>query len=164
MEYKGYRVTFVQNFTDIDDKMIQRAKEEGTTVRELGEHYIAEYFRDADRLGIRRADHYPRATEHIDDIIAFIRVLVDKGLAYPAGEDVYYDTAAFPSYGKLSGQSLEIWRRVPGWTSTKERKIPWILHCGKAKSRESRPGTAPGVPEGRAGILNAPPWPPNTWE
>ncbi len=107
MEYKGYRVTFVQNFTDIDDKMIQRAKEEGTTVRELGEHYIAEYFRDADRLGIRRADHYPRATEHIDDIIAFIRVLVDKGLAYPAGEDVYYDTAAFPSYGKLSGQSLE---------------------------------------------------------
>ena len=107
MEYKGYRVTFVQNFTDIDDKMIQRAKEEGTTVKELGERFIAEYFRDADRLGIRRADYYPKATEHIDDIIGFIRVLMEKGLAYQAGNDVYYDTAAFPSYGKLSGQSLE---------------------------------------------------------
>jgi cysteinyl-tRNA synthetase len=107
MEYKGYKVTFVQNFTDIDDKMIQRAKEEDTTVKELGERFIAEYFRDADRLGIRHADYHPRATEHIDDIIAFIRRLIDKGLAYQAGNDVYYDTAAFDSYGKLSGQNLE---------------------------------------------------------
>jgi cysteinyl-tRNA synthetase len=107
MEYKGYKVTFVQNFTDIDDKMIQRAYEEGITVKELGEQFIAEYFKDADALGIRRADYHPKATEHIDDIIVFIQKLIDKGLAYQAGNDVYYDTAAFEAYGKLSGQNLE---------------------------------------------------------
>jgi cysteinyl-tRNA synthetase len=107
LEYKGYKVTFVQNFTDIDDKMIQRAKEEGITVKELGERFIAEYFKDADGLGIRRADVHPKATEHIDDIIVFIRTLIDKGLAYQVDQDVYYDTAAFEEYGKLSGQSLE---------------------------------------------------------
>lgn len=107
MEYKGYKVTFVQNFTDIDDKMIQRAKEEGITVKELAEKFIEEYFKDADALGIRRADYHPRATEHIDDIIEFIQKLMDKGLAYQAGNDVYFDTSAYEDYGKLSGQSLE---------------------------------------------------------
>jgi cysteinyl-tRNA synthetase len=107
MEYKGYKVTFVQNFTDIDDKMILRAKEEGITVKELAEKYIEEYFTDADALGIQRADVHPKATEHIDDIIVFIEQLIEKGLAYQAGEDVYYDTAAFEEYGKLSGQNLE---------------------------------------------------------
>jgi cysteinyl-tRNA synthetase len=107
MEYKGYKVTFVQNFTDIDDKMILRAKEEGVTVKELAEKYIEEYFIDADALGIRRASVHPKATEHIEDIIRFIQQLLDKGLAYQAGRDVYYDTAAFEEYGKLSGQNLE---------------------------------------------------------
>ncbi|NLC44807.1 MAG: cysteine--tRNA ligase, partial [Clostridiales bacterium] len=107
LEYKGYKVTFVQNFTDIDDKMIQRAKEEGTTVKELGERFIAEYYKDADELGIRRADVHPKATEHIEEIIVFIQRLVDKGLAYQVGNDVYYDTTAFEEYGKLSGQSIE---------------------------------------------------------
>ena len=105
MEYKGYKVTY--NFTDIDDKMILRAKEEGITVKELAEKYIEEYFTDADALGIQRADVHPKATEHIDDIIVFIEQLIEKGLAYQAGEDVYYDTAAFEEYGKLSGQNLE---------------------------------------------------------
>jgi cysteinyl-tRNA synthetase len=107
MEYKGYKVTFVQNFTDIDDKMIMRAKEEGTTVKELADRFIEEYFKDADGLGIRRADYHPKATDHIDDIIEFIKKLISKGLAYQAGSDVYFDTAAFDSYGKLSGQNLE---------------------------------------------------------
>ncbi|HHY81215.1 MAG TPA: cysteine--tRNA ligase [Clostridiales bacterium] len=107
MEYKGYKVTFVQNFTDIDDKMIQRANEEGITVKELGERFIAEYFIDADKLGIKRADVHPKATDHIDDIIEFIKKLMDKGLAYQAGNDVYYNTMAFEGYGKLSGQNLE---------------------------------------------------------
>jgi len=107
MEYKGYKVTFVQNFTDIDDKMIQRAKEEGITVRELADKFIEEYFKDADALGIRRADYHPRATEHIDDIIEFIKKLIDKGMAYQSGGDVYFDTTAFEDYGKLSGQNLE---------------------------------------------------------
>ena len=107
MEHKGYKVTFVQNFTDIDDKMIQRAKEEGLTVQELAEKFIAEYFVDADGLGIRRADFHPKATEHIDDIIAFVQKLMDKGLAYQAGSDVYFDTGAYEGYGRLSGQNLE---------------------------------------------------------
>ncbi len=107
MEYKGYRVNFVQNFTDIDDKMILKANEEGITVRELGERFIEEYFKDADKLGIRRATHHPRATEHISDIIVFIQKLIDKGLAYVSDGDVYYDTAAYDDYGKLSGQQLE---------------------------------------------------------
>lgn len=106
MEYKGFKVTFVQNFTDIDDKMILKAKEEGITVQELGERFIAEYYKDADALGIRRATHHPKATEHISGIILFIEKLLDKGLAYTAVGDVYYDTGAFAEYGKLSGQQL----------------------------------------------------------
>ena len=75
LEYKGYKVCFVQNFTDIDDRMIQRAKEEGSTVKDLAERFINEYYHDADELGIRRADVHPRATEHIDEIIVFIQKL-----------------------------------------------------------------------------------------
>ncbi len=107
MEYKGYKVTFVQNFTDIDDKMIQRANEEGITVKELAERYIEEYFKDADALGIRRATYHPKATEHIEEIIDIIQRLIDKGLAYEVNGDVYYDVEAFKDYGKLSGQNLE---------------------------------------------------------
>ncbi|NLX71253.1 MAG: cysteine--tRNA ligase [Clostridiales bacterium] len=107
MEYKGYKVIFVQNFTDIDDKMINRANEEGITVKELGDRFIEEYFKDADALGIRRATFHPRATEHIDDMIAFIQKLIDKGMAYEVDGDVYFDTSASMTYGKLSGQRLE---------------------------------------------------------
>ncbi|MDR3051832.1 MAG: cysteine--tRNA ligase [Oscillospiraceae bacterium] len=107
LERQGYRVTFVQNFTDIDDKMIRRANEEGVSVRELGERFIAEYYKDADALGIRRATVNPKATEHIPEIIAMIEKLVRKGLAYAAQGDVYFDTQAFPGYGKLCGQNLE---------------------------------------------------------
>ena len=107
-EYKGYEVTFVQNFTDIDDKMIRRANEEGISVKELGERFIDEYYKDADALGVERATVNPKATEHIPEIIAMIKKLEEKGLAYacPNG-DVYYNTQAFPGYGKLCGQNLE---------------------------------------------------------
>ena len=107
-EYKGYMVTFVQNFTDIDDKMIRRANEEGITVKELGERFISEYYKDADALGIERATVNPKATEHIAEIIALIQRLEKKGLAYacPNG-DVYYNTQGFASYGKLCGQNLD---------------------------------------------------------
>ena len=107
-EYKGYEVKFVQNFTDIDDKMIKRANEEGITVKELGERFIKEYYQDADALNIERATVNPKATEHIPEIIGIIEKLIDKGMAYacPNG-DVYYNTQAFAGYGKLSGQNLE---------------------------------------------------------
>ena len=107
LEHKGYEVTFVQNFTDIDDKMIKRANEEGITVKELGERFIAEYFKDAQALGIRPATVHPKATEHIPQIIALVQRLIDNGHAYAVNGDVYYRVSSFPGYGKLSGQSVE---------------------------------------------------------
>ena len=107
LEWRGYDVTFVQNFTDIDDKMIRRANEEGTTVKELGERFIAEYLKDAKALGVRPATVHPKATEHIPEIIALVQKLIDKGLAYVSRDGVYFDTEKFPGYGKLSGQNLE---------------------------------------------------------
>ena len=107
LEYRGFKVTFVQNFTDIDDKMIRRANQEGITVKELGDHFIEEYYKDASALGIRPATVHPRATEHIGDIIKLIRRLEKNGLTYTVNGDVYYDTKAFPGYGKLSGQNMD---------------------------------------------------------
>ncbi len=108
LEREGYDVTFVQNFTDIDDKMIRRANEEGITVPELAERFIAAYWEDAKALGIRPATVHPRATEHIPEIISLISRLIENGHAYasPTG-DVYYRVSAFPGYGKLSGQRTE---------------------------------------------------------
>ncbi len=104
----GYDVTFVQNFTDIDDKLIRRANEEGTTVPEIAEKYIKEYYTDAEGLGVEKADVHPRATKHIGEIIAMIKKLESKGYAYKTDNgDVYFDTQAFSGYGKLSGQNLE---------------------------------------------------------
>ncbi|HPY36859.1 MAG TPA: class I tRNA ligase family protein, partial [Clostridia bacterium] len=101
-EYRGYEVTFIQNFTDIDDKMIRRANEEGITVRELSERFIREYYIDADALGVRRATKNPRATEHIDDIIEIVKALLEKGHAYVTEDnDVYFSVRSFPAYGRL---------------------------------------------------------------
>ena len=108
LEHKGYEVKFVQNFTDIDDKMIRRANEEGITVKELGERFIAEYYKDADALGIERATVNPKATEHIPEIIDIIQKLEAKGLAYAVDNgDVYYNTKGFHGYGKLCGQCMD---------------------------------------------------------
>lgn len=107
LEYSGYKVKFVQNFTDIDDKMINKANELGITVRELADKYIAEYFKDAEGLGIHRATVHPRATENIDAIIEIISKLVESGYAYNVDGDVYYSTKKFSEYGKLSHQPLE---------------------------------------------------------
>ncbi|MBR2521159.1 MAG: cysteine--tRNA ligase [Oscillospiraceae bacterium] len=105
--YKGYKVTFVQNFTDVDDKIIRRANEEGISCEEVAEKYIEEYFKDADALGVRRADIHPKATENIPQIIDMVSTLVDKGFAYVAGQDVYFRTRAFKNYGNLSHQPLD---------------------------------------------------------
>ncbi len=107
LEYRGYEVTFVQNFTDIDDKMIRKANEEGVTVKEIADRYIQEYFVDAKSLGIRPATVHPRATEHMPQIIAMIQKLMDNGLAYESKGDVYFRVRAFPAYGRLCGQNLE---------------------------------------------------------
>lgn len=107
LEYQGYKVTFVQNFTDIDDKMIKRANEEGITVKELGERFIAEYFKDAQAIGIHKATIHPKATENIDAIINVVKKLVDNGYAYDVDGNVYFSTKKFNEYGKLSKQPLE---------------------------------------------------------
>lgn len=107
LEYRGYKVTFVQNFTDIDDKMIKRAAEENTTVAALAERFIDAYYQDADALGIRHADVAPRATENIGEIIALIEKLIENGHAYESDGDVYFATRSLKDYGKLSGYDID---------------------------------------------------------
>ena len=107
LAYRGYAVTFVQNYTDIDDKMIKRAAELGITVDELGERYIRAYEEDAATLGIRLPDQQPRATQHMEQIITLIQQLMEQGIAYDVDGDVYYHVQSFPSYGKLSHQPLQ---------------------------------------------------------
>ena len=107
LEYRGYEVTFVQNFTDVDDKIIKRANEEGITSEEVAKKYIAEYFTDAHALGVREATVHPKATENIQQIIDIITTLIDKGYAYEVNGDVYYRTLKFKDYGKLSHQPIE---------------------------------------------------------
>lgn len=107
LEYRGYKVTFVQNFTDIDDKVIKKANEEGVTYDEIAKRYIDEYFIDAKGLGVRPATVHPLATDNIDTIIEIVSELVDKGFAYTADGDVYFRTKAFAQYGKLSHMPIE---------------------------------------------------------
>lgn len=108
MEYRGLKVNFVQNFTDIDDKIIRRANEEGTDYKTVSEKYIEEFWKDAKGMNIREATVHPKATENIDEIISIIETLVEKGFAYPVENgDVYFSPKKFNEYGKLSHQPLE---------------------------------------------------------
>ena len=107
LEFKGYRVQYVQNFTDVDDKMINRANKEGITIGQLAERFIAEYYHDADGLNIKRATYNPKATENIEAIIAMISTLIEKGHAYESDGSVYFRVRSFREYGKLFKQSIE---------------------------------------------------------
>ncbi len=107
LAYRGYRVTHVQNFTDIEDRIIETAREEKTTIEALAARYIDRFLREMDRLGVVRADHYPRATEAVPKMIEIIEALVRRGLAYVADGDVFFRVSAFPAYGRLSGRSLD---------------------------------------------------------
>jgi cysteinyl-tRNA synthetase len=107
LEWSGYKVQYVQNFTDIDDKILKRAREENSTMEAVSEKYIAAYFEDMDRLNIRRADEYPRATHTIDGIKRLIHELETKGIAYASEGDVYYAVRKYPGYGKLSRRNLD---------------------------------------------------------
>ena len=107
LEYKGYEVTYVQNLTDIDDKMINRANEEGITIEALADRFIEAYYQDAQALGIRPATIHPRATGHIPQMLDIISRLLEKNRAYVSQGDVYYRVSAFEPYGRLSGQNME---------------------------------------------------------
>ena len=106
-EYRGYKVKFVVNITDVHDDIIKRANELNTTIFELAEKNIKEFLEDMDKLGIKRADVYPRVTEHIKEIIEVIQILIDKGYAYETSDGVYFDVSKFKDYGKLSGIKFE---------------------------------------------------------
>jgi len=106
-EYDGFDVTLIMNFTDIDDKLIEKQNETGEDFRQIARRIIDEYFVNADRLNIKRANFYPEATKHIQEIQEFISRLIEKDLAYVSGNDVYYDVSKFKGYGKLSGKKLE---------------------------------------------------------
>lgn len=107
LEYQGFTVTYVQNFTDVDDKIIKRSQEEGIPPKELAEKYVQEYFRDAEALAVKQATFHPKVSDHMEDIIAFIQGLIEKGYAYELAGDVYYEVEKFPGYGKLSGRTLD---------------------------------------------------------
>jgi cysteinyl-tRNA synthetase len=107
LNWRGYEVRYIQNFTDIDDKILNRAREQGTTMEAVSHKFIDAYFEDIRRLNVMDADEYPRATEHISQIMELIQALEAKNYAYAAAGDVYYRVERFPAYGKLSGRELE---------------------------------------------------------
>ena len=154
-KFIGYKVKYVQNLTDIDDKMIKKANELGITVRELAQKFIMEYFTDTDSLKIERADVYPRATDHIKEIIEMVKSLEEKGYAYEIDGDVFFNVSKFKGYGKLSHQNIEelrsgsrvkvdkrkkeaidfaLWKRAkegePNWESPWGKGRPgWHIEC-----------------------------------
>ena len=150
MEYRGYEVTYVQNFTDVDDKIIKRANEEGISPIEVAEKYIAEYFKDADALGIKRATVHPRVTENIENIITFIEDLISKGFAYELNGDVYFNSQAYKEYGKLSKQNLEELNLGARIDVNDEKKHPIDFALWKAK-KEGEIGWKSPWGEGRPG-------------
>jgi len=155
LEYRGYSVTYVQNITDIDDKIINRAAAEGITPKEVADKYTQAYFEDLERLGVRSADHQPKATEMIPQMIEFVKGLIEKGYAYEVDGDVYFRVRKFKDYGKLSGKPLDeleagarveveerkedpldfaLWKRAkpgePKWPSPwGEGRPGWHLEC-----------------------------------
>jgi len=149
-EYRGYDVKFVQNFTDIDDKMIKRANEEGITVRELADRFIKEYYTDAKGLGVKEADVHPRATDVIPQIIKMCETLIEKGYAYEVNGDVYFETKKFKNYGKLSHQPLEDLEAGARINVNEDKKDPMDFAIWKAK-KEGEPAWECPWGEGRPG-------------
>lgn len=137
LEFTGKNVKFVQNFTDVDDKIINRAKEEGLTAGEVSEKYIEEYFKDAKALNVKKATVHPKVTETIDDIIAFVKTLIDKGYAYEIDGDVYYSTRKFDEYGKLSNQDIEELEAGARINIEEKKKDPMDFALWKARKEDS---------------------------
>ncbi len=136
LEYIGYKVNFVQNFTDVDDKIINRAKEEGMTAPEISEKYIAEYFKDTKALNIHPATTHPRVSENIQQIIEFISTLIEKGYAYRVDGDVYYSPTKFDGYGKLSKQNIDELRAGARIMVEEKKREPLDFALWKARKEE----------------------------
>lgn len=138
LKYRGYKVTYVRNFTDIDDKIIARAHEQATTSEELANRFIDEFYTDMDNLGVDRPDLEPKATEHIGEMTDLIGELIDRGLAYQSGNDVYYIVDSFPQYGKLSKRNIDDMRAGARISVNEKKKNPMDFVLWK--------GSKPGEP------------------
>jgi cysteinyl-tRNA synthetase len=137
--YRGFRVKFVQNFTDVDDKIINRAREEGVSASEISERFIAEYYKDAASLRVEPASVHPKVTENMDEIVRFVRTLTDKGYAYERDGDVYFSTRKFSDYGKLSRQNIED-LEAGARVDVDERKVdPLDFALWKKRKRDDEP-------------------------
>ncbi|NLC08276.1 MAG: cysteine--tRNA ligase [Syntrophomonadaceae bacterium] len=150
LEYRGYQVDYIQNFTDIDDKIISRAREEGEEPNKLAQRYIEEYFRDADALNVQRAKVHPRVSEHLPEIIAMIEGLLEKGYAYQVAGDVYFSVDRFAEYGKLSGRSLEDLQAGARVEVDERKQNPMDFALWKA-AKEGEPAWASPWGPGRPG-------------
>jgi len=148
IEYKGFKVTYVSNLTDVDDKTVKRMKKTGISLQQLGEKYSDTYFKDIADLNVKKPDINPRATQHIEEIINLIQTLIDKGCAYVVDGEVYYDVSKFEDYGKLSGNKAEALKagarievnphkRNPAdfvlWKKTEPKEPSWISPWGKGR-------------------------------
>lgn len=136
LKYRDYKVTFVRNFTDIDDKIIARANEQNTSPEELANRFIQEFHTDMDKLGIDRPDIEPKATEHIGEMVTMIGELINQGKAYESGGDVYFIVDAFPEYGKLSKRNIDDMRAGARISVNEQKKHPMDFVLWKA----SKPG------------------------
>jgi cysteinyl-tRNA synthetase len=156
LRFSGYDLTYVRNITDIDDKIINRARENGESFDALTERMIAAMHEDEARLNILKPDMEPRATDHIPGMHAMIQTLIDKGYAYaPGNGDVYYRVASSWATASCRARRSKTCASVRGSRSTKRRKTRWTSCCGKASSRASRAGNRRGAPGVRAGTSSA---------
>lgn len=151
LEYRGNKVTFVQNFTDVDDKLIRAAKENGCTVPEIAEKYINEYFTDAHGLGVHDATVHPRATENIDKIIEIVEKLIETGHAYVSGNDVYFDSQSDSEYGKLSHYNMDELEAGARIDINDIKKHPFDFALWKGKKEEGEISWTSPWGEGRPG-------------
>ncbi|MGI6257169.1 MAG: cysteine--tRNA ligase [Anaerovoracaceae bacterium] len=136
LEYRGNKVNFVQNFTDVDDKIINKAKEEGVSASEVSERFIKEYFADAKAINVKEATVHPRVSQSMEDIIAFVKDLLDKGYAYEVDGDVYFSARKFEGYGKLSGQNIDDLESGARIMVGEKKKDPLDFALWKARKTE----------------------------
>ena len=168
LEYCGNKVYYVSNITDIDDKLIKKGQEEGTSMQEVARKFEAEYIRDSDGLNVKAPTVRPRATEHIGEIIHIVKDLVDSGHAYVARNgDVYFRVKSDPGYGKLSHLNLDDLesgnRELRSRMDDDLKEDPADSQSGRRPSPASPTGRAPGATAAPAGTLSAAPWPASTW-
>ena len=155
LEHLGYQVTYAYNFTDVDDKIINRAKDEGTTAAVIAERYIEEFWRDFLALDLRKHDHNPRVTEYIPQIIEYVQKLIESDKAYEVKGEVFYSVRSFDGYGKLSGRNPDDLISGARVEVDQKKRDPLDFSLWKPKKRASRPGSLLGERGGRVGISSA---------